>query len=117
MKREIKLVRRVAMVGIGATVFTLFGVQSQAFGQKEYNGPGGGEFAIEDRQIKLVDGDGNWIIIKEKNGRGTFIAEKDNQSIIINKVDGPGQSYLRNTGYKKILTVSSRNICTGQGEF
>lgn len=96
-----------------------------------FNGPGGGELTIERADIKLVDGDGDWIIwgigqdltiiekkdgkgsltlhnfrkitIKEKNGPGSLVIQDDNKSIVIEKVDGPGAVYLRNRGYKKIV--------------
>jgi hypothetical protein len=94
-----------------------------------YNGPGGGEFTIEDGDIILVDGPADWIIwgigqdvtvrmkngpgsltlrgfknitITEKNGAGKLIIEGDNESVTIKKMDGPGSAYIRIKGKKKI---------------
>jgi hypothetical protein len=99
-------------------------------GPKVFNGPGGGEYTIEETEIKLVDGPGNWIIwgngqdvtitekkdgdgsltlrgfgkitINEKNGKGTLIIENDNKEVYIKKLNGPGNVFLRNEGKKKI---------------
>jgi hypothetical protein len=94
-----------------------------------YNGPGGGELTIEDGDISLVDGPGDWVIwgvgqdvtvrmkngpgsltlrgfknitITEKNGEGKLIVEDDNETVTIKKMDGPGNAYLRMKGKKKV---------------
>ena len=93
-----------------------------------YNGPGGGEYTIEDGDIILVDGPGDWIIwgvgqdvtvrmkngpgsltlhgfknimITEKNGPGKLIVEEDNEFVTVRKMDGPGHAYIRIKGKKK----------------
>lgn len=133
MIREVRRSYR-PFIAATATATILLGVlvrRSPADEPPTYNGPGGGEFTIERGDIRLVDGDGDWIIwgigqdleitekkdgkgsltlhnfgeirIKEKNGPGVLVIEEDNKSVIILKVDGPGGVYLRNNGYKKIV--------------
>jgi hypothetical protein len=94
-----------------------------------FNGPGGGEVTVEDGDISLVDGPGDWIIwgvgqdvtirlkngpgsltlkgfknitITEKNGPGKLIVEEDNETVTIRKMDGPGHTYFRIKGKKKV---------------
>ena len=114
-----------AVCAIGAACLNPTVAQAQT----EFNGPEGGEIKFKDDSIKLVDGDGNWIIwgkgqdltinekngngnltlkgfgkitIKQKNGRGTLTIEDDNKAVHIHKVDGPGNVILRNKGDKDI---------------
>jgi hypothetical protein len=97
----------------------------------EYNGPAGPptEVTTESHRIKLVDGEGDWVIwgveqdveIKEINGPGSLVLRNfgkvtirlkngggsltvcdDIKSIEIIKMDGPGSASLRNRGFKKI---------------
>lgn len=120
-----------SIAAAAALVFGALAQQSRADEPPTYNGPGGGEFTIERGDIKLVDGDGDWIIwgigqdltiiekkdgkgsltlhnfgkitINEKNGPGSLVIQDDNKSVVIKKVDGAGAIYLRNSGYKKIV--------------
>jgi hypothetical protein len=115
------------MVFIGIACMVLSG--DAVLGSGPYNGPKGSEITIEDGEISLVDGPGDWIIwgigqdvhvklkngegsltlkgfknitIGEKNGPGKLVVEEDNQSVTIDKMDGPGHGYIRCKGKKKI---------------
>jgi hypothetical protein len=100
-------------------------------GCPSFDGPGGGKLSIDYGDIGKVDGPGNWIlwgigqdlvihdkkdgdggltlhgfrnitILGKKDGNGTLVVENDNQSITIREVNGPGKTYLKNKGLKKI---------------
>jgi hypothetical protein len=100
-------------------------------GYPNFDGPGGGELSIDYGDICKVDGPGNWIlwgigqdlvihekkdgdgsltlhgfgnvtILGKKDGNGTLVVENDNKTITIREVNGPGDTYLRNNGLKKI---------------
>jgi hypothetical protein len=101
---------------MGCTSFNDIGGGDVGFDQTdicEVNGPAnwtitglGQDLVIHDR----VDGGGGTltlhgfgnITIKEKNGNRTLVVESDNKSVTIETVNGVGQTYLRNPGFKKI---------------
>jgi hypothetical protein len=133
MKREIGRTRLESVIGIGLSLSVLIFMAAPAAHAEddEYNGAGGSstEVTTESHRIKLVDGEGDWVIwgveqdvdikeingpgnlvlrnfgkvtITQKNGGGALTVCDDIKSIEIIKIDGPGTTFLRTRGYKKI---------------
>jgi hypothetical protein len=98
-----------------------------------FNGASGGVIGFEKNEICEVNGDADWTIIglgqdlvirdrvdgghgtltlnkfgnitiQEKNGGRTLVVESDVASVTINKVDGTGETHLRNSGFKRIVS-------------
>jgi hypothetical protein len=109
-----------------------------------FNGTGGGDFGFDGDCISEVNGTANWTItgigqdvtvtervdggngiltlhnfgnitIQEKNGVRTLVVESDNKSVTINVVNGAGQTFLRNSGFKKIVTLNGTGAVKFQG--
>ena len=133
MKREIARTRLESVIGIGLSLSVLLFMAAPAAHAEddEYSAPGGSstEVTTESHRIKLVEGEGDWIIwgveqdveIKELNGPGNVVLRNfgkvtiklksgggsltvcdDIKSIEIIKIDGPGSASLRTRGYKRI---------------
>jgi hypothetical protein len=133
MKREIGRTRPESVIGIGLSLSALIFMAAPAAHAEddEYIGPAGSstEVTTKSHRIKLVDGEGDWVIwgvgqtveIQEKKGPGSLILRHfgkvtiklkdgggsltvcdDIASIEIMKIDGPGSTFLRNRGTKKI---------------
>jgi hypothetical protein len=133
MKREIGRTRLESVIGIGLSLSVLMFLATPAAHAEddEYTGPAGSstEVTTESHRIKLVEGEGDWVIwgveqdveiaeihgpgslilrnfgkvkIALKNGGGSLTVCDDIKSIEIIKIDGPGSVFLRNRGYKKI---------------
>jgi hypothetical protein len=133
MKRETGRTRLESVIRIGLSLSVLIFVAAPAAHAEddEYSGPGGSctEVTTESHRIKLVEGEGDWVIwgveqdveiaeingpgsvilrnfgnvkIARKSGGGSLTVCDDIKSIEIIKIDGPGSAFLRNRGYKKI---------------
>jgi hypothetical protein len=133
MKREIERTRLESVIGIGLSLSVLIFMAAPAAHAEddEYSAPGGSstEVTTESHRIKLVEGEGDWIIwgveqdveikelsgpgnvvlrnfgkvtIKLKSGVGSLTVCDDIKSIEIIKIDGPGTVSLRTRGYKRI---------------
>jgi hypothetical protein len=110
-----------------------------------FNGDGGGDLGFEGDCIGEVNGVADWtltglgqdvlirdrvdggkgtltlrkfgnITVQEKNGVRTLVVEDNNKSVTFNVVNGAGNTFLRNSGLKKIQSKNGSGNVFFQGD-